>query len=181
MGDLAGLDAFTLDNIRQAVRALAVWPDADGLFRPAAAVTRAELAGAMVAGARVPQYVPNTPSFTDVADATTMNFAEAAQSLFPDAARGGQFRPDAAATRLVAAVVLVRAAGLRAEAESRAGAVLTYTDAQAIPWELRGYVQVAVQNGLISSPSQFSPGAPLTRAELARGVAAIVRRNMEKK
>jgi serine protease AprX len=180
MSDLAGLDAFTLDNIRQSVRALALWPDADGLFRPAGAVTRAELAGAMVAGARVPQYVPNTPSFTDVSDATTMNFAEAAQSLFPDAARGGPFRPDDATTRLVAAVVLVRAAGLRAEAESKPGAYLPYTDAQSIPWELRGYVQVAIQNGLMSSSQQFAPDAPLTRAELARGVATIVRMNVEK-
>src|SRR5207253_1930148 len=32
MADLAGLDAFTLDNIRQSIRALAMWPDANGLF-----------------------------------------------------------------------------------------------------------------------------------------------------
>jgi serine protease AprX len=179
LADLAGLDAATLDNIRQSIRALAMWPDADGLFRPAGAVTRAELAGAMVAGARVPQYVPNTPSFLDVSDSSTMNFAEAAMPLFPDAVRGGSFYPDAQATRLVAAIVLVRAAGLRAEADAKAGVTLTYTDAASIPWKYRGYVQVAGQNGLMSPSQQFNPNAPLTRAELARGVAKILGMNSE--
>jgi serine protease AprX len=178
MADLAGLDAFTVDNIRRAVASLAMWPYADGLFRPAAAVSRAELAEAMIAGARIPQYVPNTPSFVDVQDTTTMNFAEGAQSLFPDAVRGGTFRPDDRATRLVAAVVLVRAAGLRAVADSKAGVFLPYADAASIPYDLRGYVQVAVSNGLISSPQQFNPSGAITRAELARGVSAILQMNM---
>jgi serine protease AprX len=178
LADLAGLDAFTVDNIRRAVAALAMWPGADGLFRPRASVSRAELAEAMIAGARVPQYVPNTPSFVDVQDTTTMNFAEGAQSLFHDAVRGGAFRPDDRATRLVAAVVLVRAAGLRAEAESKAGVYLPYTDAASIPYELRGYVQVAVTNGLISSAPQFNPSGAITRAELARGVSTILQMNM---
>jgi hypothetical protein len=115
----------------------------------------------------------------DVSDTPTMNFAEAAQSLFPDALRGGSFYPDAQATRLVAAVVLVRAAGLRAEADSKQGAFLPYTDASTIPSKWRGYVQVAVQYGLMTASQQFNPNAPLTRAELARGVATILRMNSE--
>jgi serine protease AprX len=179
MSDLAGLDASTLANIRRAVSALAMWPGADGLFRPGAAVSRAELAEAMIVGARIPQYMPNTPSFIDVQDTTTMNFAEGAQPLFHDAVRGGAFRPDEHVTRLAAAVVLVRAAGFQAEAESKAGAYLGYTDAATIPWALRGYVQVAVARGLISSPQQFNPSGTFTRAELARGVAAILQMNVE--
>jgi serine protease AprX len=179
MADLAGLDAYTVYNIRRAVAALAICPYADGLFRPAATVSRAELAEAMIAGARIPQYVPDTPSFVDVQDTTTMNFAEGAQSLFPDAVRGGAFRPDDRATRLVAAVVLVRAAGLKAEAESKAGVFLPYTDAASIPYELRGYVQVAVTQGLISSAAQFNPSGAITRAELARGVSTILQLNTQ--
>ncbi|HEX8685411.1 MAG TPA: S-layer homology domain-containing protein, partial [Pyrinomonadaceae bacterium] len=175
--DLAGLDAFTLENIRLAVSALAMWPGADGLFRPAAVVSRAELAEAMIVGARVPQYVPDTPSFTDVRDTTTMNFAEGARTLFYDAPRGGLFRPDDRATRLAAAVVLVRAAGLQSLADSKAGVFLNYTDAASIPPELRGYVKVAVEKGLISTAPQFNPAGALTRAELARGVATIIRMN----
>lgn len=178
MADLAGLDAFTVDNIRRAVASLAMWPYADGLFRPAASVSRAELAEAMIAGARIPQYVPNTPSFVDVQDTTTMNFAEGSQPLFPDAVRGGTFRPDDRATRLVAAVVLVRAAGLKAEADSKAGTFLPYTDAASIPYDLRGYVQVAIQYGLMTSGTQFNPSGAITRAELARGVSTILQRNM---
>ena len=149
-----------------------------GLFRPDDVLTRAELGRALMLGARVPQYVPNTPSFIDVQDPTTMNFAEGAQSLFPDAVRGSTFRPDDRATRLVAAVVLVRAAGLRAEAESKAGVFLPYTDAASIPYDLRGYVQVAVSYGLMSSAQQFNPPGALTRAELARGVSTILQMNM---
>jgi serine protease AprX len=179
LADTAGLDASTLDSIRQSIRALAMWPDANGYFRPAAAATRAELAEAVIAGARVPQYVPNTPSFTDVRDATTLDFVEAARPLFFDAARGGAFHPDDSASRLAAAVVLVRAAGLQQEADAKAGAWLPYTDMPDIPFGLRGYVQVAVSRGLITSGTQFNPNAALTRAELARGVAAIVRMNTE--
>ncbi|MDQ5835422.1 MAG: S8 family serine peptidase [Acidobacteriota bacterium] len=179
LADAAGLDAFTLDNIHQAIRALAMWPDANGYFRPAAPVTRSELAQSVVAGARVPQYVPNLPSFTDVRDATTLDFVETARPLFYDAVRGGQFRPDDRATRLAAAVVLVRAAGLQQEADSKAGALLPYTDSSDIPTALRGYVQVAVARGLLSAGTQFNPYGAFTRAELARGIATVVRMNTE--
>jgi hypothetical protein len=41
-------------------------------------------------------------------------------------------------------------------------------------------VQVATQYGLMGAPSQkFNPNSPLTRAELARGVAAILRMNSQ--
>jgi serine protease AprX len=179
MPDTAGLDAFTLDNIRQSVRALAMWPDADGNFRPGALATRAELAEAMIASARVPQYMPASPSFPDVQDATTMDFAEGASALFPDAARGSNFRPDDPVTRLTAAIVLVRAAGLRAQAEAQAGAFLPYTDASSIPSAYRGYVQVAISRGLMTSGMQFNPCGTVTRADLARGVAAILRMNTQ--
>ena len=176
--DLGGLDAFTLGNIRQSLRSLVMWPDGNR-FRPDGATTRSELAAAMIAGARVPQYVPATPSFLDVSDVTRMGVIEGTYKLFPDAVRGSNFRPDSNATRLVAAVVLVRAAGLQQDAESKAGAMLSYTDAQKIPWSLRGYVQVAVSNGLIGADQQFNPGGALTRAELARGIARIIRMNVE--
>ena len=93
--------------------------------------------------------------------------------------RGGQFRPDDRATRLAAAVVLVRAAGLQQEADSKAGALLPYTDSSDIPTALRGYVQVAVARGLLSAGTQFSPYGAFTRADLARGIATVVRMNTE--
>ena len=178
MPDLTNLDEFTRVSVLQAVRALAMYPGPDGLFRPGASVSRSELAEAMIVAARVPQYMPATPSFLDVKDTTTMNYAEGTQGLFPDTVPGSVFQPNTRATRLVAAVVLVRAAGLRAEAESKAGALLPYTDAATIPYDLRGYVQVAVSHGLMSSAQQFNPSGALTRAELARGVNGILQMNM---
>jgi hypothetical protein len=173
--DTAGLAASVNENIRQSVRAFAMWPDADGLFRPGALLSRFELAAGVVAAGRVPQYVPATPSFTDVSDATTLNFVESAQSLFPDVVRGGPFHPDERASRLLAAIVLVRAAGLEAEAQSRMNAALRFTDADDIPDEWRGHVYVATQRGLVSAGERFNPTGAFSRAGLAQALAAIVK------
>ena len=40
-------------------------------------------------------------------------------------------------------------------------------------------MQVALQKGLISSSTQFNPSGTFSRAELARGVAAIIQMNVE--
>ncbi|MGB8510582.1 MAG: S8 family serine peptidase, partial [Pyrinomonadaceae bacterium] len=55
--DLNGLDAQTVSEIHQSIKTFTMWPSG-GYFRPASAVTRTELAAAMVGGARVPLYVP---------------------------------------------------------------------------------------------------------------------------
>jgi hypothetical protein len=148
-------------------------------FRPNDAVTRAELAGTLVRGGRVAQYTPGQPSYTDVLDATTMNYVESAQAasgapLFYDAARGGAFRPDEQTMRLAAAVALVRAAGLRNEAENYTGVEPTLLDLSAVPFELRGYVKLAVTRGLLPAHGlYFHPQAALTRAELAHAMVAF--------
>jgi len=86
---------------------------------------------------------------------------------------GGAFQPDAAVDRLTAVVALVRAAGLRSQAESGSYS-LTYTDAASIPASLRGYVAVAVQNGLIrTSGTAFNPQGNFTRLDLAHAMARI--------
>jgi hypothetical protein len=79
-------------------------------------------------------------------------------------------------TRLVAAVALVRAAGLRSDAESRAGAPLTFLDAAGIPNELKGYVAVAVSSGLLKAESTFRPQDALTRVDLAHAIAVLQKR-----
>jgi hypothetical protein len=79
-------------------------------------------------------------------------------------------------TRLAAAVALVRAAGLRSEAEAKAGTPLAFLDASTIPYDLRGYVSVAVSNGLLKADSSFKPGGTFTRGDLAQAIAAFQRR-----
>jgi serine protease AprX len=177
MTDISGLDTASVSEIYQNFRGLVMWPVGQR-FRPGFAVTRADLATALVLGARVPQYLPTSSNYTDVRDRATMLFVESAQAapngaLFPSTNPGGSFLPDSGVDRLTAAIALVRAAGLRQQAESGSYA-LTYTDAGSIPASLRGYVAVAVQNGLIrTSGTSFNPQGSFTRLDLSHAMARI--------
>ncbi len=175
--DLMSVDSSSISEINQAFRSLVMSPTGSR-FRPTFAVTRANLAASLVQGARVPQYLPGQSSYTDIRDRSTMLFVESAQaspngSLFPMISTGGPFQPDAAVDRLTAVVALVRAAGLRQQAETGTY-TLTYTDAASIPTSLRGYVAVAVQNGLLrTSGTTFNPQGSFTRMDLAHAMARI--------
>jgi hypothetical protein len=177
--DISALGATERAAVYQNIRSFVMSPTGQK-FRPAQAVTRGELAEALVLGGRVPQYVPAAASYRDVRSAATMLFVESVQhapqgALFPDVERGGAFSPNDAAGRLAAAVALVRAAGLQAEAESAHSLPLTMLfDASLIPSALRGYVRVAISRGLLSAVnSNFRPQAPLTRLELAQAMVAM--------
>lgn len=178
LSDVDGLSPSAREDVYQSLRSFVMWPLGDA-FRPGFGVTRADLATALVLGGRVPQYAPARSNYADVPDRTTTLFVESVQtapcgSLFPDAAPGGPFRPDDMADRLTAAVALVRASGLRAEAEQRAGALLAVADAYAIPASLRGYVAVALERGLLTSEGgDFRPQAALTRLELAHALSVF--------
>jgi len=113
-----------------------------------------------------------------------MAFVETAQAspsgaLFTDVVKGGRFRPTEGVTRLVAAVAMVSAAGLKAEAESKANTPLSFLDASTIPAELRGYVSVAVSRGFIQADSSFRPQNSFTRGELAHAIALIQNRAVQ--
>jgi serine protease AprX len=174
--DIGGLDSVATDEILQNFRSL-VMSAMGARFRPGFAVTRADLAKALVLGGRVPQYLPDQSSFNDVRDRSTMLFVESAQAapngaMFPDAT-GATFQPDAAADRLTAVVALVRAAGLRQTAET-GSYTLAYTDAAAIPPSMRGYVSVAVQNGLIKPNGMaFNPQGAFTRLDLSHAMVRL--------
>jgi serine protease AprX len=177
--DTGGLTAAQRDSVLRALRTFVMTPVGQN-FRPAAAASRLELAAALVQGARVPQYVPAAPSFRDVRDLSSMLFVESCQhsprgALFPDAQPGGQFSPNAQVDRLTAAVALVRAAGLDAEAQAKSDDLLLWLgDASRVPSNLRGYVSVAHSQGLLpASGNLFRPQAALTRLELAQSMAAM--------
>lgn len=175
MNDVQSLNASVRNDIYQSVRSFAMWP-MGSKFRGGSAVTRADMAAALVLGARIPQYLPATASYSDVRDNFTMSFVESAQAnpdgaLFIDTS-SGSFRPNDNVTRLAAVVALVRAAGLRSEAEGM-NLPLTFLDAATIPAELRGYVSVAVSKGLLSSGLLFQPQNSVSRAELAHAIAVI--------
>ena len=150
-------------------------------FRPNFSVSRFDLASALLMSARVPQYLPGQPSYTDVRDDATRIAIESAQAapggpLFTDATAGSAFRPFQSATRLIAAVALVRAAGLGAEAEAanrNPQLEMPPAEVAAIPVNLRGYVAVAISYGLITTETGFRSSSPLTRAELAHALSVI--------
>jgi serine protease AprX len=176
LNDISALSPALRNDIYQNLRTYTMWPTGNW-FRPGTAVTRADLATALVLGGRTPQYLPGQPTYADVREKATMIFVESAQAspagpLFINTPPASNFRPNEGVDRVTAAVALVRAAGLQKQAESQPGP-LTLTDALSIPGEWRGYVSVALQYGLLSSGNTFSPQRSLTRAELAHAMAVM--------
>ena len=181
--DLLDLGSLSSDLLAQAEMSLltnVMLPEGKK-FRPDSVVSRADLADAIVRAGGVPQYTAASPLFTDVRDNTTRSSVESVQSnpsgkLFFDASPGGRFYPNNAATKLIAAIALVRAAGLESQVVN-ATLPITVADAYSIPSALRGYVAVALQNGFISlDGSYFNPSRGLTRLELAKGTNTVVSR-----
>ena len=149
-------------------------------FRPDWAVSRGEFADAVVRAGLVPQYLAANAMFTDVREDYSRNPVESVQAnpggkLFYDAVVGGRFYPNNAATKLNAAVALVKAAGLEGQTSS-AILPLTVSDAYAIPTQWRAYVAVALQKGLVSlDGNAFNPNRAITRIELARALNTAVK------
>jgi hypothetical protein len=179
--DLVDLTSLTTDDLTQAeisMLANLVLPQGRR-YRPTSAVSRSDMAEVFVRGGCVPEYLAGSAMFSDVRDLTTRNSVESAQSnpggkLFFDAVAGGRFNPNDPATKLVAAVAYVRAAGLTSEV-STATLPAGMTDALSIPSEWRGYVAVALRHGFIAlDGNSFDPGRATTRLELARAMNAIV-------
>ena len=148
-------------------------------FRPEAAVSRVELAEALIRAGLVPQYMASAPMFTDVRDTSSRNAVESTQafpsgSLFYDATTGGKFYPYNGVTKLAAAIAFVKAAGLTSETAS-ASLPLTVSDAALIPAAWRGYVAVALQRRFISlDGNAFNSSRSLTRLELATSLNTLV-------
>jgi hypothetical protein len=158
-----------------------------GLFRPDDVLTRNELARALMMGARVPQYIPNRPSFTDITTGTPEAlFAESLRKEGVMGVSGTTFGGAAQVNRLEQAVALVRALRLDKQAKALANTTVTtggkaLTDNADIPSAVRGYVQLALDNGLLQAyPAeikQIGPGqfvaVPGPRFEPARTVKRV--------
>jgi serine protease AprX len=178
--DISGLTAVAQAEAYQNLRSF-VMSTVGNRFRPQFTISRFDLASALVVGGRVPQYLAGQPRFTDATDKATRIMVESVQSapggpLFTDATPGGSFRPDDRAKRLTATIALVRAAGLRSVAEANAGASLTLIDASSIPSNLRGYVKVALDYGLMTADGGvFRPTAAMKRVELAHAMVGMAR------
>jgi serine protease AprX len=156
----------------------------DGSFRPDTKVTRQDFARALVYNTSLRQSLGATARFSDVTGETA-RIAEAvtakgstlrgynftSQGLMN--ATGTAFNPTSKINRLDLAVALVRALGSDDEAQSKAGTnvtvvyngqTLTLTDNAEIPLAMRGYVQLALDKGILQAfytleqgPFDFQP------------------------
>ncbi|TCZ88141.1 S8 family serine peptidase [Lysobacter sp. N42] len=177
----------------------------DRQFRPDATLKRIELAQYLMMGQNIRQHLPfnGRSSFSDMAAGSTgYAFAEAV------AARGGAlrdlahsqdpvmgtvngaFRPNDAVTRVSLAYSLVQSMALQNEARAFSGELTAFydgkrvpvADASSIPAPLRGYVQLALDLGLINARfavtqgpydlqptlrAYFDPSKTVTRADFA--------------
>jgi serine protease AprX len=143
----------------------------DGLFHPDANVTREDFVRLLVLNTPLRQSLGATPKFSDVsgelaaiAEAATAKGSNLRDWNFVPAgmvsASGATFNPTGNISRLDLAVALVRALGLDAEAKAKAGTpvtvtysgqTLTLTDNADIPSALRGYVQIALDKGILQA------------------------------
>ncbi|HKP87577.1 MAG TPA: S8 family serine peptidase, partial [Blastocatellia bacterium] len=174
----------------------------DGTFRPDANVTREDFALHLYLNTAMRQSLGSTPRFADVtgntaamAESATANGSTLRDFNFAPAgmmsASGATFNPLGNTSRLDLAVALIRALGLDAEARARAGAAVTVSyngqtlvlaDNADIPAALRGYVQFALDRGILqayfsleqgpfelvpTTKARVKPSDPVTRAWLA--------------
>jgi subtilisin family serine protease len=184
---------------------------ADGRFQPDAPLTRGQLADFLVMGAGVRQNkaVGNGSTLSDVAPANPISAAAEAVTANGASQRdlshkqagvmgrvNGAFRPTDNVTRVSLAYSLVQSLGLQSEASSFSGTLsavhdgkrIAIEDAAAIPASLRGYVQYALDLGLINARFQvvqgpydlqptlkayFDPGQVVTRAAYAAAASRL--------
>ena len=162
-----------------------------GTFKPDRTLTRGEMADYLAMGAGLRQLLPNAgaSSFTDVARSSVQSASAEAAVARGGALRdvsqvqegvmgkvGGAFRPNDAVTRASLAYTLVQSLGLQAQATAFTGTLsvavdgkrIAIEDAAAIAPALRGYVQQALDLGLINARFAVTQGpydtAPVLRA-----------------
>jgi serine protease AprX len=180
LSDISGLTTVQKADVYQNLRTFVAATSGNN-FRPQFTISRFDLASALVVGGRVPQYLAGQPRFTDATDKATRIMVESVQAapggpLFNDATAGAAFRPNDRATRLIATIALVRAAGLRSQAESMPGCSLPVSDASTIPSNMHGYVKVALDRGLMTADGGvFRPNAAMNRAELAHAMVGLTK------
>lgn len=180
---LTGLDQLSASERAAATRALrtGLMTDRSGDFAGGVSATRLEVARALMlgAGSRVPQYLPDSPSFPDEPAGGSAIFIESVtRSPFGDlmGTAGTMFNPQAQIDRVSIAVALVKAAGLAQEASSAGLNNPGLADWNLIAPAARGFVSVAVSRGLMRAASGcFRPSDSISRLELAAAAVALQR------
>lgn len=157
----------------------------DGTFRPDADVTRAEYVKMLLAAMNLFSYSDTAKYLHEVSSCARSGEAPADMEnhwltmdgwtqtaldfglILPSDYPNGAFLPNRSATRYEAAVMTVRALGLVYPAKNSAEKDLPFTDADAIPQSLRGYVYQAAETGVLTGcpDGSFQGDKTVTRAE----------------
>ncbi len=184
-GGYTGMNDVANHAARQAIEYAVAYRLVDGYsdsqFRPDQVLKRSELAQYLLMGTSVRQYLPfnGVPSFTDLG---TSNFAYPfAESAIATGAPlrnlgqnhagvmgllNGKFRPNDSVTRVSLAYSLVQSMGLQNQAVAFNGPLTAFYDGKripvddvaAIPASLRGYVQLALDQGVINARFTVTQG-----------------------
>ncbi len=196
ISDLSGFDEATRAKALRLVYDRVIITTSDQ-FHPSDEINRYDLAYALMFGARVMQYLPAQPSFDDIMPSHP--FALVAESLKREGILGQEGRTFGASNvvnRLELAVAMVRALRLDAQARAMAGRTVTaggtpLIDNNLIPLNLRGYVQLAIDRGVLQAfpaeireiaPGQFQavpgprfePVRPVTRADFINPMTKLI-------
>jgi serine protease AprX len=178
---LTGLDQLSSSDRTAATRALrtGLLSSVSGSFSGGSLATRLDLARALMlgAGARIPQFLPDSPSFSDEPRDSSAIFVESVtHSPFGDlmGTAGSTFNPQSRIDRTSVAVALVKALALDQEAQTASVNNPGLADWNLIPAQLRGYVSVAITHNLMRAPSgYFRPLESITRLDLAGAAVAL--------
>jgi serine protease AprX len=150
----------------------------DGTFRPDELVTREDLALNLYFNTSLRQSLSATPKFSDVtgnmaaiAEAVTANGSTLRDWNFTPqgvmTAAQGTFAPTATVTRFDLAIAFVRGLGLDNEAKAKAGTNVTVTyngqtlvlaDNASLPAAFRGYIQYALDKGILQAYFSLEQG-----------------------
>lgn len=140
----------------------------DGSFKPNQPVSRVE-AISMIARSQNASQATGQNAYAD-APAWAKNHINWAVSneLLTPGIDGNKLLPEKPATRLWMAQMAVRMLGLEDQAAVAQVTYLPFADSSSIPANMKGYVDVAMDNGIFAGyPDQtFQPNKPITRAEM---------------
>jgi serine protease AprX len=179
---VAGLDQLSPSDKQAALRALrcGVMTVAGTGFAPNSSATRLQVARALMLGTNthVPQFLPYSPTYSDVSGVNAIFVESIAHSPNGDLMNtsGARFNPNVQADRLTAAIAMVKVLGLNDDAQRASATNPGLLDWLGIPVAARGYVSVAVTRGLMSANAtgQFRPAEAITRLELAKASVALL-------
>ncbi len=141
----------------------------DGTFKPGSQITRAEFVSILDKAVKLQTYGLSAPGFSDISSSDWF-YRSVESAVYAGIVKGygnDQFAPNKPITREELAVILVNALGKQAEAMANMNAKTDFTDDVSISTWARGFLVVAVQDGLLKGyqDNSFQPQSNATRAE----------------